>query len=90
MARLCLLFLLPAGLAARFQLGDFGLQGTAEWAALGLAAVLGGLGSWWLWRSTTPPYPLWAGRADPRGPRVTAVAPFCLCLLPAVLLVALA
>jgi hypothetical protein len=89
MARLCLLFLLPAGLAARLQLGDFGLQGAAEWAAIGLAAVLGGLGSWWLWRSTTPPYPLWAGRTDPRGPRVTAVAPFCLCLLPAVLLVAL-
>ena len=27
MARLCLLFLLPAGLAARFQLGDSGLRG---------------------------------------------------------------
>lgn len=100
-ARLGLLALLPVAIATRTVFGSPSDDDWPWWPLLAAAALLAGFGTWWLWRATAPPYPLWPYRGNPHGdpphqprgypwgPRVSAVAPFCLCLLPALLLILL-
>jgi hypothetical protein len=102
LVRVSLLATLPLALGAR---GPLGLAGAADgalpWVLRTVAVLLGAAGTWWLWRSTSPPYPRWPWQRAPHGhrkaasadhvpsagPHATAVAPFLLCLLPAIVII---
>ena len=87
--RICLLALLALALVARLWRDGADGNGPIGLAPLVLATALAAMGARWLWWATSPPYRLWPGGPVVWNPGVTAVAPFCLCLLPAVVLLAL-